>query len=78
MTMAISPAEASKRAQNFGIAETAAVVFSATYEGKTETSSYSLLRLVHQKHERIQRTLTVLPVLMALGSMSKVLLVPFV
>ena len=36
MTMAITPAEASKRAQNFGIAETAAVVFAATYEGKLE------------------------------------------
>ena len=33
MNMAITPAEASKRAQNFGIAETAAVVFAATYEG---------------------------------------------
>ena len=33
MTMAITPAEASKRAQNFGVAETAAVVFAATYEG---------------------------------------------
>ena len=33
MNMAIAPAEASKRAQNFGIAETAAVVFAATYEG---------------------------------------------
>ena len=31
--MAIAPMEASKRAQNFGIAETAAVVFAATYEG---------------------------------------------
>ena len=36
MTMAISPAEASKRAENFGVAETAAVVFAATYEGKTD------------------------------------------
>ena len=33
MNMAIAPAEAAKRAQNFGIAETAAVVFAATYEG---------------------------------------------
>jgi len=33
MNMAISPAEAAKRAQNFGVAETAAVVFAATYEG---------------------------------------------
>ena len=36
MTMAISPAEAAKRAENFGVAETAAVVFAATYEGKLE------------------------------------------
>jgi hypothetical protein len=36
MNMAIAPAEASKRALNFGIAETAAVVFAATYEGKFE------------------------------------------
>jgi len=39
MNMAIAPAEASKRAQNFGIAETAAVVFAATYEGKLELPS---------------------------------------
>jgi len=36
MTMAISPAEAAKRAENFGVAETAAVVFAATYENKTD------------------------------------------
>jgi hypothetical protein len=36
MTMAISPAEAAKRAENFGVAETAAVVFAATYEGGTD------------------------------------------
>ena len=36
MTMAISPAEAAKRAENFGVAETAAVVFAATYEGKLD------------------------------------------
>ena len=36
LQMAISPAEASKRAQNFAIAETAAVVFAATYEGKLD------------------------------------------
>ena len=38
MTMAISPAEASKRAQNFGVAETAAVVFAATYDCLLYTS----------------------------------------
>ena len=36
MTMAITPAEAAKRAENFGVAETAAVVFAATYEGKLD------------------------------------------
>ena len=33
MNMAIAPAEAGLRAKNFGVAETAAVVFAATYEG---------------------------------------------
>ena len=37
MNMAIAPAEASKRAQNFGIAESAAVVYAAQHEG-TATS----------------------------------------
>ena len=36
LTMAISPAEAMKRAENFAVAETAAVVFAATYEGKLD------------------------------------------
>ena len=36
MNMAIAPAEAAARARNFGIAETAAVVFAATYEGKLD------------------------------------------
>ena len=35
-TMAIAPAEAAKRAENFGVAETAAVVYAATYEGKLD------------------------------------------
>ena len=34
--MSIAPFEAQKRAQNLGVAETAAVVFAATYEGKLE------------------------------------------
>lgn len=34
--MSIAPFEAQKRAENFGIAETAAVVFAATYEGTTD------------------------------------------
>ena len=33
--MAIAPAEAAKRAENFGLAETSAVAFAATYEGAT-------------------------------------------
>ena len=33
MTMSIAPFEAQKRAQNLGVAESAAVVFAATYEG---------------------------------------------
>jgi hypothetical protein len=37
MSMALSPAEAAKRADNFGVAETAAVVFAATYEGTLDT-----------------------------------------
>ena len=36
MTMSLAPAEAAKRAQNLGVAETAATVFAATYEGKTD------------------------------------------
>ena len=36
MNMAIAPAEAGLRARNFGVAETAAVVFAATYEGKLD------------------------------------------
>ena len=36
MNMAIAPAQAIKKAQNFAVAETAAVVFAATYEGKLD------------------------------------------
>ena len=36
LQMSIAPAEASKRAQNFAVAESAAVVFAATYEGKLD------------------------------------------
>ena len=36
MTMSIAPFEAQKRAQNLGIAETAAVVFAAQHENKLE------------------------------------------
>ena len=34
--MTLAPIEASKRAQNLGVAESAAVVFAATYEGKID------------------------------------------
>ena len=37
LTMSIAPVEAQKRAKNLGVAETAAVVFAATYEGKLES-----------------------------------------
>ena len=37
MEMSIAPVVAQKRAQNFSVAETAAVVFAATYEGTTDT-----------------------------------------
>lgn len=37
MKMSIAPYEAQLRAQNLGVAESAAVVFAATYEGGTET-----------------------------------------
>ena len=36
MEMSLAPFEAQKRAQNLGVAETAAVVFAATYEGGTD------------------------------------------
>ena len=39
MTMAITPVVAQKRAQNFGIAETAAVIYAAENEGKTALSA---------------------------------------
>jgi len=37
MTMSLAPAEAAKRAQNLGVAESAAVVFAAKYEGGIDT-----------------------------------------
>ena len=37
MTMSLAPAEAAKRAENLGIAETAATVFASNYEGGTDT-----------------------------------------
>jgi len=36
MRMSVAPYEANLRAQNLGVAESAAVVFAATYEGKTD------------------------------------------
>ena len=37
MDMSLAPVIAQKKANNFGVAETAAVVFAATYEGTTDT-----------------------------------------
>ena len=37
MQMSIAPIEAQKRAENFGIAESAAVTYAANYEGTTDT-----------------------------------------
>jgi len=51
MTMAIAPAEAQKRAQNLGIAETAAVVFAATYEGKIDLPPTSTETCTSQARE---------------------------
>ena len=59
MTMAISPAEASKRAQNFGIAETAAVVFAATYEGKTDLPPTSTETCTSQARENTENAYSV-------------------
>lgn len=39
MEMSIAPVVAQKRAQNFSVAETAAVVFAASYEGTTDIPS---------------------------------------
>ena len=51
MNMAITPAVAQKKAQNFGVAETAAVVFSATYEGKTDLPPISTETCTSQARE---------------------------
>jgi hypothetical protein len=51
LTMAISPAEAAKRAENFGVAETAAVVFAASYEGKTDIPPTSTETCTSQARE---------------------------
>ena len=59
MTMAISPAEASKRAQNFGVAETAAVVFAATYEGKTDLPPTSTETCTSQARENTENAYSV-------------------
>jgi len=59
MTMAISPAEASKRAENFGIAETAAVVFSATYEGKTDLPPTSTKTCTSEARENTKNAYSV-------------------
>ena len=59
MTMAIAPAEAAKRAQNFGIAETAAVVFAATYEGKTELPPTSTETCTSEARENTENAYSV-------------------
>ena len=59
MTMAIAPAEASKRAQNFGIAETAAVVFAATYEGKLDIPPTSTETCTSQAREGTENAYSV-------------------
>ena len=59
MTMAIAPAEATKRANNFGIAETAAVVFAATYEGKLDLPPTSTETCTSQAREGTQNAYSV-------------------
>ena len=59
MTMAISPAEASRRAQNFGVAETAAVVFAATYEGRTNLPPTSTETCTSEARENTQNAYSV-------------------
>ena len=59
MTMAISPAEAAKRAENFGVAETAAVVFAATYEGKTDLPPTSTETCTSQAREGTENAYSV-------------------
>ena len=59
MTMAIAPAEASKRADNFGVAETAAVVFAATYEGKTDLPPTSTETCTSQAREGTENAYSV-------------------
>ena len=49
--MSIAPAETAKRAENFGIAETAAVVFAATYEGTTDIPSNTDVCQVSEREE---------------------------
>ncbi len=51
MNMAITPAVAAKKANNFGVAETAAVVFAATYEGKTDLPPTSTETCTSQARE---------------------------
>ena len=59
MTMSIAPAEASKRADNFGVAETAAVVFSATYEGKLDIPPTSTETCTSQAREGTENAYSV-------------------
>ena len=59
MTMALTPAEASKRAENFGVAETAAVVFAATYEGTTDIPPTATETCTSEARENTQNAYSV-------------------
>ena len=59
MNMAIAPAEAMKRSENFGVAETAAVVFAATYEGTTDIPPTSTETCTSQAREGTENAYSV-------------------
>ena len=67
--MSIAPVVAQKKAENFGIAETAAVVFAATYEGTTD-SPKDTETCIAEEREGTQ-TLLVLRALTALANTYK-------
>lgn len=77
MDMSLAPIIAQKRAQNLGVAETAATVFAATYGGKTEIPP-TVEGFVHQRIEKKPTTRTASPALMEPVSMFNLLLVLFV
>ena len=59
MNMAITPAVAAKKANNFGIAETAAVVFAASYEGKLDIPPTSTETCTSQAREGTENAYSV-------------------